>query len=168
MNIEITREHARKVIEVVDRPRKLKPYERLGHVANRRRSPTLNTWSNMIGRCTNQNRPDYAYYGGRGITVCERWRESFGAFLSDMGVKPPGTSLDRIDNAKGYGPDNCRWATRHEQMQNTRGTRLIEFNGQTMGLNAWARSLGINKQSLADRLKRGWPLERALTTGATR
>lgn len=90
------------------------------------------------------------------------------AFLEDMGPKPDGLSLDRIDNSRGYGPNNCRWATKHEQMQNTRATRLLSFNGRTQGINAWAREIGINKQSLSDRLKRGWSLEKALTTGATR
>lgn len=124
----------------------------------------------MVGRCTNPKRPDYRFYGGRGITVCDRWLASFAAFLSDMGSRPgpEGTSIDRIDNAKGYGPDNCRWATIHEQMQNTRGTRLIAFEGRSMGIAAWAREIGINKESLRTRLLRGWTIEAALTTGATK
>lgn len=143
-------------------------YERHGHTRERERSSTHHTWTNMVARCTNPNRPDYRYYGGRGIEVCEAWRDSFAAFLADMGEKPEGRSLDRIDNEVGYEPGNCRWATKHQQMQNTRATRLITFAGQTMGLNAWAKRVGINKQSLSDRLRRGWPLEKALTTGATR
>lgn len=122
----------------------------------------------MVQRCTNPNRHDFASYGGRGITVCEKWRDSFEAFFADMGEKPVGTSLDRINNNLGYQPGNCRWATKDQQMQNTRATRLITFNGQTMGLNAWAKHVGIGRQSLSDRLRRGWPLEKALTTGATR
>lgn len=116
----------------------------------------------MIQRCTNSNRSDYAAYGGRGITVCESWRTSFAAFLADMGEKADGRSLDRIDNDLGYEPGNCRWATKHQQMQNTRHTRLITFSGQTMGLNAWAKKLGLNKESLSARLK-NWPLEKAMT-----
>jgi hypothetical protein len=146
----------------------MKQYERLGHVRDRRRSPELNAWTNMNARCANPKRPDYQFYGGRWVVVCQRWRESFGAFLSDMGLRPDGTSIDRIDNARGYEPGNCRWATKHEQMQNTRATRLIEFNGETMGLNAWAKRIGVHRQSLSDRLRRGWSLEKALTTGATR
>lgn len=122
----------------------------------------------MVARCTNPNRPDYAYYGGRGVGVCDRWRQSFAAFLADMGEKPVGLSLDRIDNAHGYEPGNCRWATKYEQMQNTRGTRLLTHRGRSMGLAAWAREIGINKESLRTRLMRGWSLEKALTTGATR
>jgi len=116
----------------------------------------------MIARCTNPNRPDYEYYGGRGITVCTAWRDSFAIFLADMGEKPKGKSLDRIDNDLGYEPSNCRWATKHQQMQNTRSTRLITFNGETMGLNAWAKRLGINKESLRFRLN-NWTLDRAMT-----
>lgn len=122
----------------------------------------------MVARCTNRNRPDYRFYGGRGITVCERWRQSFAAFLADMGPRPDLTSVDRIDNAKGYEPGNCRWASKHEQMQNTRSTRLLAYGGRSMGIAAWAREIGINKESLRTRLLRGWSLEKSLTTGATR
>jgi hypothetical protein len=146
----------------------VKRYERLGHVRNRRRSPELNAWVNMIGRCTNPARPDFHSYGGRGIAVCERWKSSFAAFLADMGLRPDGHSLDRIDNAKGYGPDNCRWATKHQQMQNTRATRALTLGGRTQGLNAWAKEIGINKESLRTRLIRGWSIKKALTTGATK
>lgn len=117
----------------------------------------------MIGRCTNQKRPDYQFYGGRGISVCRRWSDSFGAFLSDMGTRPSATSLDRIDNSKGYGPNNCRWTTKDQQMQNTRATRLLTLNGRTMGLSAWARDLGLNHSTISQRLRKGWSVERALS-----
>lgn len=120
----------------------------------------------MVMRCTNPKRPDYQYYGGRGIKVCARWRDSFGAFLTDMGERPSaGHSIDRIDNAKDYSPANCRWATKDQQMQNTRGTRLITFKGETMGLAAWARRIGMNTSSLRDRLI-SWSVEDALTRPA--
>lgn len=138
-------------------------YERHGQTRGLRRPPTYQCWRNMISRCTNANRPDFASYGGRGITVCERWIASFPNFLADMGERPAGTSLDRIDNAKGYSPDNCRWASKDEQMQNTRHTRLLTFRGESMGLNAWAKRIGMNKESLRTRLARGWSLEQALT-----
>lgn len=140
-------------------------YERHGHVPNKRRSPTHQAWTNMIQRCTNPKRPDFIYYGGRGIQVCAQWRDSFSVFLADMGERPtPGHSIDRFPNQNGnYEPDNCRWATKHEQMQNTRGTRLISFNGATHGLTEWARQLGMTHSSIQGRLRRGWPIERALT-----
>lgn len=144
-------------------------YERHGHTAERKRSAAHYAWTNMIQRCTNPKRPDYSFYGGRGIEVCARWRESFAAFLEDVGPRPSsGHSLDRYPDQNGnYEPGNCRWATKHEQMQNTRGTQLIAFNGETMGVNAWAKKIGINKESLRYRLA-NWPMEKALTTGATR
>jgi hypothetical protein len=140
----------------------VKAYESHGHAVARKRTPTYLVWCNMISRCTNSKRPDYASYGGRGITVCKEWLASFNAFLADMGERPDSTSLDRVDNAKGYAPGNCRWATKHEQMQNTRATRLLTFRGESMGLNAWAKRLGMNKESLRVRLAK-WPLERAMT-----
>lgn len=91
------------------------------------RSPAFVAWTNMIQRCTNMNRPDFYLYGGRGVTVCDRWLKSgggFAAFVSDMGPRPPGSSIDRIDNSEGYGPSNCRWATPAEQARNRSTSRL--------------------------------------------
>ena len=85
------------------------------------------------------------------------------AFIKDMGERPEGMSLDRKDNSLGYEPDNCKWATKDEQMQNTRQTNKISFNGVVMGLNAWAKKIGINKESLRTRLCNGWSIEEALT-----
>jgi hypothetical protein len=83
-------------------------------------SPTYITWRSMIGRCETPSNASFENYGGRGIAVCRRWRESFPDFLADMGVRPEGKTLDRIDNERGYEPDNCRWATASEQMRNRR------------------------------------------------
>jgi hypothetical protein len=86
-----------------------------------RATKTYASWLAMLGRCYNAKGAKYRYYGGRGITVCERWRESFQAFLEDMGEKPaPELTLDRINPEGNYEPDNCRWATRREQNANTR------------------------------------------------
>lgn len=81
-------------------------------------------WTNMNYRCRNERSSAFPNYGGRGITVCERWRDSFEAFLADMGEPPPGTTLDRIDNDSGYSPDNCRWTSVEVQSQNRRSNRL--------------------------------------------
>lgn len=124
-------------------------------------SPTYCSWGNMVQRCTNEKMSGYARYGGRGITVCERWKNSFEAFFADMGPRPEGMTLDRINNSLGYEPGNCRWATRAEQMKNTRTTHLITFAGKTEPLSVWAKELGLKNASLRKRLKK-WPLEIAM------
>jgi hypothetical protein len=125
--------------------------------ANRRHggsgSDEHNVWCSMRHRCSDENATTYKYYGARGITVCERWANSFENFLADMGKRPPGTSIDRIDNDKGYSPDNCRWADRLTQQNNTRLNRWIEHDGRTMTLSQWARELGTTKGVLWARLK---------------
>ena len=83
-------------------------------------SPTYRSWRSMIRRCTDPGLKNFAAYGGRGVGVCERWRKSFSAFLEDVGERPAGKTLDRLDNDKNYEPGNCRWATRAEQDKNRR------------------------------------------------
>jgi hypothetical protein len=89
------------------------------------RTPTYNSWDGMKQRCLNPRNPNYPSYGGRGITVCERW-VSFENFLADMGERPAGLSLDRVDNDGGYEPGNCRWATRSEQQRNRRRSAYFD------------------------------------------
>lgn len=116
----------------------------------------------MKTRCYNPKQPGYANYGGRGITVCEQWRDSFDTFLADMGRCPPGYSLDRKDNDHGYEPENCRWAAKQDQVANRRNTRHLTLNGDTLTLAEWARRLGVPYERLKRRLQRGWPIDRVL------
>lgn len=121
-------------------------------------------------RCLNPRVKAYPRYGGRGITVCDRWLNGDGqktgveCFVADMGQRPsPTHSIDRIDNDKGYSPDNCRWATPTDQERNKRNTKRLTFNGETKPLHEWSQSTGIPQAQIAKRLGRGWSVERALT-----
>lgn len=104
---------------------------------------------------------DWPAYGGRGISVCERWR-SFPAFVADMGQPEAGATLERIDNDRGYEPGNCRWATRKEQARNTRRTVRVTFRGRQQSLAAWAEEFGIKYWTLYARYRAGWSPERML------
>lgn len=126
--------------------------------------PEFSNWRSMIGRCTDENDPGYERYGGRGITVCERWLNSFEAFYEDMGPKPtPDHSIDRKDNDKGYCKENCRWATRSEQQRNKTTTKMYEMDGRSQCLAAWAEEFEIEAGIVGYRLKEGWGLRAALT-----
>lgn len=138
-----------------------------GATVNHSTTPEYNTWCNMIRRCTDPRNQDYDNYGQRGITVCERWR-SFADFYADMGEKPTRKhSLERVDNNKGYSPENCAWATQAQQTRNTRQNRWLTLNGRTMCLSDWAKELNLHPTSLNERLER-WPIEKALTTPSKR
>jgi hypothetical protein len=116
----------------------------------------------MLRRCLNQNTKEYPDYGGRGITVCDRWK-SFEAFIEDMGHAPESLTLDRIDVNGNYCPENCRWATMKTQQRNRRNNRLLTFDGITMCSADWADRTGISQNAINLRLKRGWSVERTLT-----
>lgn len=117
--------------------------------------PLHHLWRGMIARCHDSRGKSFENYGARGIEVCARWRTSFEAFRDDMGPRPSRLhSVDRIDNDKGYGPDNCRWATAGEQARNRRNNRLVTFEGETKTVSEWARSLGISHAAMADRLQK--------------
>jgi hypothetical protein len=122
------------------------------------------TWENMRERCGNPNNPRWSSYGGRGITVCDRWARSFENFIADMGMSPHGYTLERIDNQRGYNPDNCRWATYTDQAKNRRTTRFLACRGENRSVQDWARVGGITYQQLIRRLHRGWKPERAIFT----
>jgi hypothetical protein len=108
----------------------------------------------MWQRCYNDKHHKFARYGGRGITVCDRW-SSFLTFISDMGPRPIGTSIDRINNDGNYEPSNCRWATPKEQAQNTSKNVLISFNGEICCASEWERRLGIGRCTIINRAKKG-------------
>lgn len=119
-------------------------------------------WAGMWERCTKPAHKSYAFYGGRGITVCKRW-ELFENFYADMGERPEGMTLDRRDNEQGYAPDNCFWATHTEQMNNTRSIRRLTYGGETLTLAEWALRLGVTKRAIKARITYGWGTERICT-----
>ena len=125
--------------------RRENPHPRLrhGHARTGKHTPTYIIWSGMIKRCTNPKCRSYVRYGGRGITVCDRWKDSFENFLADMGERPEGKSLDRIDVDGNYEPSNCRWATRIVQANNTRTNILINHEGYEFTMAQLARKYGI-------------------------
>lgn len=110
-------------------------------------TPEYLSWGGMIQRCCNPKNDRYPSYGGRGIAVCQDWRDSFEKFLSDMGPRPDGMSLDRIDCNAGYHKDNCRWATRHEQQSNKRNTPMLTINGITQSIAIWSKTPGASAAS---------------------
>lgn len=119
----------------------------------------------MRNRCRNPNHPDFRYYGGRGISVCDAWMDSFENFLRDMGPCPKGFTLDRIDVDGPYAPENCRWASRKEQRINQRSrVRWLNVNGERMCLTDAAAAVGLARGTLKDRLDSGWDTDRALWT----
>lgn len=123
-------------------------------------TPEHRIWKDMKRRCYNPRRPDYYLYGGRGITMCDRWRKSFVNFLADMGLKPfPEATIERVDNNGPYAPENCVWATRLEQARNKRTARLITYKGETKSLREWSQRAGVLESTIYYRLKRGVPAE---------
>lgn len=141
---------------------------RSGYARRKQKHPLYATWAGMKQRCSDPNHIEWERYGARGIRVCERWAASFPDFLEDIlrdiGMKPgKGFSLDRIDNTKGYEPDNVRWASHREQMRNMRDNHLITFEGRTQILQDWANELQIDQSLLRYRLKH-WTVERAFKT----
>lgn len=125
------------------------------------KTPTYKSWSGMHYRCSRTSGRFFTYYGSRGITVCDRWK-IFENFVEDMGIRPPGTSLDRYPNNDGnYEPGNCRWATKQEQADNRSSNRLLTRNGVTMTAKQWAAEAGIDYHALIYRLDHGYGVEQA-------
>lgn len=128
---------------------------------------TYRIWTGIKTRCFNKNEAVYDRYGGRGIGMCERWVESFEAFLEDMGSRPsPEHSIERIDNEGNYEPGNCRWATDAEQARNKRTNVWLSKDGVTLCLSDWAKRLGLCHSTLIWRMKQGWQIERVLSVSA--
>lgn len=145
----------------------------IGRAANKRhtthgmsRTPLYTRWRSMLDRCTNKNHRHYGNYGGRGITVCDRWLK-FESFRDDMAnTFSPYLELDRIDVNGPYRPDNCRWVNKHIQSRNKRNNVILDFAGRKMTMTDWGVLLGIKPNTIVTRLRRGWPVERSLTSGA--
>jgi hypothetical protein len=135
-----------------------------GHCPRGKMSPEYSTWYSMIARCRYRSHKAYAHYAERGISVCERWQK-FENFLADMGSRPAGMTLERIDNDGNYEPCNCRWATQQEQLNNQRKTIFVEYLGKRMSFSdAWrASGSHINRDAAYGRFRRGWALEKALS-----
>jgi hypothetical protein len=121
-------------------------------------------WKGMVFRCHNPSYPDYHLYGGRGIVVCDEWRDNPVLFVEHVGSRPgPEYTIDRIDNSRGYEPGNVRWATMRQQSNNTRKNVLLTYNGETFTIAEWAARLGINVQTLKWRLANWGSVEKAIS-----
>jgi len=142
---------------------------RHGHRETCGGSPEYRAWRAMKARCLNPNDPAYDRYGGRGITIDPRWVDSFEAFLADMGSRPEGRSLDRIDNDGDYTKVNCRWATKSQQSMNTRMVHNITIGNETRPLMHWAKIYNLDPAAIRYRIKvMGWDEVRAILTPKAR
>lgn len=129
-------------------------------------SRTYRIWRGMKQRCLNPNTHNYEIYGGRSVSVCQEWQDSYEQFVADMGHCPEGdSSIERIDNDGDYEPGNCMWATRGQQSRNRRSTVMLTHNGKTMCMTDWAEEVGMPFMTLRNRIQvYGWTVEEALTT----
>lgn len=116
----------------------------------------------MKGRCNNPKKSDYDYYGGRGIKVCKEWEDSFLSFYEDLGARPEGTTLDRKEVEGDYNKENCRWASKKVQANNTRRNMWIDYEGERKTLSQWCEFTGVNRTTISYRLKNGWEVGEAL------
>lgn len=128
--------------------------------------PLYGIWNQMMGRCYRESDKHYHRYGGRGIAVCDEWHDfwSFARWSDSIGGRPEGYEIDRIDNDGDYCPENCRWATRKQQMGNTSANAMIEYGEKRQSLAEWADEYGLEWNTLWNRIKRGWAIEKAITT----
>lgn len=130
----------------------------------RSKTPEYAIWTTMIDRCENAQNKNYERYGGRGIRMCDSWRNDFTNFYNDIGPRPsPKHTVERINNDGPYSAENCKWATRREQGNNTARNRFVLFRGQTKSISQWGRELSIEPSTLRCRLNSGMSVEEALT-----
>lgn len=153
----------------VESPQTLSPLEggyknkRHGHCCSEHETPEYSCWHSMKSRCFNSNWHQFSLYGGRGITVCERWLK-FENFIADMGLRPSAKhSIERLDSNGNYEKSNCTWATRSQQMRNTSYNVRLTLDGQTRCLVEWVEITGLSRDAITNRLRRGWTHEEALT-----
>lgn len=138
-----------------------------GHTKNNTNTPTYRSYRSMISRCYLSSMRCFPNYGGRGVEVCDEWRHSFKSFLADMGPRPDGTTLDRINPNGNYEPSNCRWATISEQARNRRNSRTLTLDGITLNISDWAERTGLSSDLIWARHRRlKWSVREVLTTPA--
>jgi hypothetical protein len=141
--------------------------KRAGNVTHgKSRTPAWRSYHAMMTRCYNERQRTYQQYGGRGITVCDRWRAGFEFFYADMGDRPDGMTLDRLDVNAGYSPSNCRWATDDEQVNNKQDSVILEWQGERLNVAQWSAKTGISRGAIETRIKLGWDIEKTLTIPA--
>jgi hypothetical protein len=131
--------------------------------------PEYRVYRQMLDRCYLESAENYVFYGGRGISVCDRWRfgedgkRGFECFIADMGRRPDGLTLDRVGTNGNYEPGNCRWATWEAQRLNMRSNRYLTVGDETKTIGEWAAAAGVSNNVISDRLARGWPVEKAIS-----
>ena len=132
--------------------------------------PLHKTWWAMIDRCQNPNNKSFRDYGARGIAVCDRWKfgadglTGFACFLADMGPRPAGFTIERVQGDRDYEPGNCVWIAKGDQSKNRRTVRLVRINGQVKTVPDWCAEYGLNYWTAIRRISRGWPPDKAITT----
>jgi hypothetical protein len=142
-----------------------RPYGNKNHyIHGKRKTRLYRIWANVKTRCTNKNDPHYNRYGGRGITVCDEWKNDFEAFCNwaMSNDYADDLTIDRIDNNGNYCPSNCRWVTVKEQNQNKRNVILLTYNGETKSAAEWARKLNLGHDTIRQRYRKGWTVEQCL------
>lgn len=129
-------------------------------------TPTWRSWKSMHDRCLLESHKSYDRYST--VKICDRWLHSFDSFYADMGERPKGKTLDRIDNEGDYTPENCRWATSRQQARNRRGNRKISYNGKTLTIAEWSDVIGVKATTISKRISSGMPKPMVLMPGDLR